>query len=171
MASMLKIVKIPDLFTIGNLCCGVLALFASFDQLPKISALYILGAMALDSLDGKVAGWLNQKNELGKELDSLADLISFGVAHAFIFYTVWPHDAMITVILLFFVSCGLLRLARYNISDGKGFEGVPITVNGVLFPALVFISSYHEDLLFYWPFIFVIQGFLMISSIKIKRLF
>ena len=63
MASMLKIVKIPDLFTIGNLCCGVLALFASFDQLPKISALYILGAMALDSLDGKVAGWLNQKNE------------------------------------------------------------------------------------------------------------
>jgi CDP-diacylglycerol---serine O-phosphatidyltransferase len=72
---------------------------------------------------------------------------------------------------LFFVACGMLRLARYNISEGTGFEGVPITVNGVIFPILFVLFSTFPESLKYWPTIFLIQGFLMISSFKIARIF
>ena len=75
------------------------------------------------------------------------------------------------VVSLFFVSCGMLRLARYNISEGTDFVGVPITVNGVLFPILFLLFSSFPESLKYWPMVFLIQGFLMISTLKISRIF
>ena len=171
MTSMIKLIKFSDFFTIGNLCCGVLAIFAAFDHQPEQVGFLILGSMLLDALDGKVAAWMHEKNALGRELDSLADLVSFGVAPAVLFYTLAPHALITTTILLVFISCGMLRLARYNISSGQGFEGVPITVNGLLFPALIFLSIHWPLLYPYWPFVFLTMGGLMVSSLKIRRLF
>jgi CDP-diacylglycerol--serine O-phosphatidyltransferase len=74
-------------------------------------------------------------------------------------------------VLLFFVACGMLRLARYNISEGTGFVGVPITVNSVLFPILFLLLSSFPESLKYWPMVFIIQSFLMISTFKISRIF
>ena len=73
--------------------------------------------------------------------------------------------------LLFFVACGMLRLARYNISTGKGFEGVPITVNGVLFPLLYLVFLAFPPSLDAWPLVFLAMGLLMASSLKVRRLF
>jgi CDP-diacylglycerol--serine O-phosphatidyltransferase len=80
-------------------------------------------------------------------------------------------DILSIAVSLFFVACGMLRLARYNISEITGFEGVPITVNGVLFPLLFLLISGFPESLKYWPIIFLIQGFLMISTFKISRIF
>lgn len=170
---MKSLIKVPDLFTIGNLALGLLAIFSAMDGNLPGAALLILGSMVLDALDGKVALWLNQQNPMGKQLDSLADLVSFGVAPAVIFHQsgAMENQVLQSLVAVFFVSCGMLRLARYNISEGKGFEGVPITVNGVLFPVLALMAVLFPSLYQIWPILLVIQGALMISTIKIARLF
>lgn len=171
MASMAHLVKVADLFTIGNLTCGMLAIFISADGSTLWAAGLVFVALILDTLDGKVAGWMNQKSEFGKQLDSLADLVSFGVAPACMYFA---HDGWHwaeTSILVAFVTCGMLRLARYNISESSGFEGVPITVNGFVFPALAAIGTVLPETLKIWPAVFVVQGLLMVSSLDVKRLF
>jgi CDP-diacylglycerol--serine O-phosphatidyltransferase len=149
----------------------MLAIFTSADGRPLWAAALMFVALILDTFDGKVAGWMNQRSEFGKQLDSLADLVSFGVAPAFMYFVMegprWPEAA----ILVAFVTCGMLRLARYNISRGSGFEGVPITVNGFVFPVLAAIGTLLPETIKIWPAVFVVQGLLMVSSLDIKRLF
>ena len=114
---------------------------------------------------------MHQKNLFGKQIDSMADLVSFGVAPMLLFFSLKTPGILISILLLFFIVCGMLRLARYNISEGPGFEGVPITVNGVLFPILFLIYSNFPGSLKFWPIIILIQGLLMISTIKVSRIF
>jgi CDP-diacylglycerol--serine O-phosphatidyltransferase len=106
-------------------------------------------AMAFDFLDGRVARWRHKSTLLGRELDSLADLISFGVAPAVLAFAVGLRGAWDAVVLVFFVSCGLSRLARYNVtaaelSDESGkvkyFEGTPIPTTLVLVALLAFLT-------------------------------
>ena len=101
----------------------------------------------------------------------MSDLVSFGVAPALLFYSLSSPGILGIIVALFFVACGMLRLARYNISEEAGFEGLPITVNGVLFPLLFLLFSSFPESLNYWPIIFLIQSVLMISTFKISRLF
>jgi CDP-diacylglycerol--serine O-phosphatidyltransferase len=77
---------------------------------------------------------------------------------------------LVMAVLLFFVVCGMLRLARYNISKRKHFEGLPTTVNGVLFPLLYFVSLFLPLILYLWPILFVAMGLLMASRIKVRRM-
>ena len=169
--NMLSLMKIADIFTVGNLCCGVLSIFLAIDGLFDLSALLLFLAVVFDVLDGKIAGLMNQKNLFGKQIDSMSDLVSFGVAPALLFYSLSSPGILGIIVVLFFVACGMLRLARYNISEESGFEGVPITVNGVLFPLLFLLFSRFPESLNYWPIIFLIQSVLMISTFKISRLF
>lgn len=69
------------------------------------------------------------------------------------------------------LSCDTFRLARYDVSEAQGFEGIPIMVNGVLFPVLFLIYSIFPESLNVWPFIIVIQGLLMVSTLKVSRIF
>jgi CDP-diacylglycerol--serine O-phosphatidyltransferase len=167
----LSLMKIADIFTVGNLCCGVLSILFAIDGSFYLSALLLFLAVIFDVLDGKIAGLLHQKNLFGKQIDSMSDLVSFGVAPALLFYSLSSPGILGIAVALFFVACGMLRLARYNISEGTGFEGVPITVNGVLFPVLFLLFNSFPQSLSYWPMVFLIQGFLMISTFKIARIF
>ena len=167
----LSLLKIADIFTVGNLCCGILSILLAIDGFFNLSALLLILAVVFDVLDGKIAGLLHQKNLFGKQIDSMSDLVSFGVAPVLLFYSLSSPGVLGIIVTLFFVACGMLRLARYNISDGAGFEGVPITVNGVLFPLLFLLFSSFPQSLNYWPMVFLIQGFLMISTFKISRIF
>ena len=171
MTGIARLVKVADFFTIGNLACGMTAIFASAEARPVLASSFIFLALILDSLDGKVAGWMHQKSEFGKQLDSLADLVSFGVAPAFLYFAQGHRHWVESVVLILFVACGMLRLARYNISDGVGFEGVPITVNGLVFPALVWLGIVLPQAIAAWPFVFIAQSLLMISSFRVGRLF
>ena len=166
-----SLMKLADIFTVGNLCCGILSILLAIDGHFGLSASLLFLAVVFDVLDGKIAGLLHQKNLFGKQIDSMSDLISFGVAPVLLYYSMGAPGLLGIAVSLFFVSCGMLRLARYNISDGIGFLGVPITVNGILFPMLFLVFSRFPNTLDFWPLILLIQGFLMISTLKISRIF
>jgi CDP-diacylglycerol--serine O-phosphatidyltransferase len=169
--NILRILKIADLFTVSNLVCGVLAIFAAYHSRYGVAAILILSALVLDTLDGKVAKLMHQQNLFGKQLDSFADLVSFGVAPAILYFTLREPGIGILLILVLFVVCGMLRLARYNVSEDEGFEGIPITVNGGLFPALYLGYEFLPASLTVWPAVFATMSVLMVSSLKVKRIF
>lgn len=167
----ISLLKVADFFTVGNLCCGVLSIAMAIDGSFTASAALVFLAMVLDVLDGKIAGLMRQDNLFGKQIDSMSDLVSFGVAPALLYYSLGSPGVLGVIVVLFFTACGMLRLARYNISEGGGFEGVPITVNGVIFPLLFLLFMSYPQSLKLWPLVFLLQGLLMISTIKVSRIF
>lgn len=140
--SMIRSFHLADWFTLGNAACDVGAIFAVMSYLQSQDVRHLLLACALillafvfDVFDGRVARWRQKTSSMGRELDSLADVISFGVAPAIIAYGAGMDGLWDRAILIYFVACGVSRLARYNItaetlaqgSDKvKYFEGTPI---------------------------------------------
>ena len=198
--SMIRSFHLADWFTLANAFCGVGAIFAvmSYLQMQDVKHLYfacglIPLALVFDVLDGRVARWRQQTSAMGRELDSLADVISFGVAPAAIAYGCGMQGMWDRVVLVFFVVCGVSRLARYNItaeklSEGgdkvKYFEGTPIPTSLVLVIVLavaaaqgalgselwfgmVHIAGYKLHPL---VLMFALSGSLMISRIRIPKL-
>jgi CDP-diacylglycerol--serine O-phosphatidyltransferase len=146
--SMIRGFHLADFLTLGNAACGMIALFQVVvygetrepSRLLTASALIPL-AFALDALDGWIARWRRKHSAMGRELDSLADVISFGVAPAVIAYGAGMQGLWDAAILIYFVACGVSRLARFNITaeqlstEGgkvKYFEGTPIPTTLVL---------------------------------------
>ena len=198
--SMIREFHLADWFTLGNACCGVGALFSVMTYLQTGAVWHIIlacglipAALVFDVLDGRIARWRQRASAMGRELDSLADVISFGVAPAAIAYAAGMQGLYDRIILVFFVACGVSRLARYNVtaeklSEGgdkvKYFEGTPIPTSmflvlllafaawqGAIGPALWFgavqIGGYtlHPLVL-----LFAASGSLMISRIRIPKL-
>ncbi len=146
--SMIRDFSLADLITLANGFAGTGAILATLQYMDTRDRRILWLAFALppvagvlDFLDGRVARWRHRASPLGKELDSLADLISFGVAPAVLGFAIGLRGAWDAVVLVYFVSCGLSRLARYNVTsaeleDGSGkvryFEGVPIPSSIVL---------------------------------------
>lgn len=140
--SMLREFQLADWFTLANAFCGTGAVFAAMRFLQDGRRSDLLIGMALiplafvfDALDGRVARWRKSSSTLGRELDSLADVISFGVAPAALAYACGMQGGWDWLVLSFFVCCGVSRLARYNVTaeqlagDGDKvpyFEGTPI---------------------------------------------
>ena len=140
--SMLRDFQLADWFTLGNAFCGTGAVFAALRYLQDEDVRFLLAGMALiplafifDALDGRIARWRKVASTLGRELDSLADVISFGVAPAALAYACGMQGGWDWIVLSGFVCCGVSRLARYNVtaetlSQGsdkvKYFEGTPI---------------------------------------------
>jgi CDP-diacylglycerol---serine O-phosphatidyltransferase len=140
--SMIRSFHLADFLTLANAACGLLAVFAVMAYLETRDLRRLLAATALipwalvfDVLDGRVARWRMRHSPMGRELDSLADVISFGVAPATIAYGAGMKGFWDIVILVYFVACGVSRLARFNVtaeqlSAGEGkvthFEGTPI---------------------------------------------
>ncbi|MFQ5894032.1 MAG: CDP-diacylglycerol--serine O-phosphatidyltransferase, partial [Nitrospinota bacterium] len=123
---------IPSLFTTGNAFCGFYAIIAAFNGMPYHAAVAILVAILFDGLDGRVARFTKTSTDFGLEYDSLADLLSFGVAPALLLYT-WtlkPFGRIGWLAVFLFVLCGALRLARFNVRVAepttRHFTGLPI---------------------------------------------
>ena len=146
--SMIREFHLADWFTLANSFAGMGALFSVMTFLQTGDVRHIFYACALiplafvfDVLDGSVARWRQQSSTMGRELDSLADVISFGVAPAAIAYACGMQGLFDRIVLVFFVACGVSRLARFNVtaealSEGgdkvKYFEGTPIPTSLVL---------------------------------------
>ena len=140
--SMIRDFHLADFFTLGNGACGTAAIFFAMshiaeDSIGKVyaAAAFIVLALVFDVLDGRIARWRHKASAMGRELDSLADVISFGVAPACLAYSLGFRGLWDALVLLYFVVCGISRLARYNITaesmsqeTGKVtyFEGTPI---------------------------------------------
>ena len=186
--SMIRSFHLADLITIANGCCGMGAVFQAMRFLQEQRPLHIYVAtaliplaIALDVLDGRVARWRQRQSAMGREMDSLADLISFGVAPAAIAYAAGLGTVVDQAMLMFFAVCGLSRLARYNItaeeltsSSGKVayYEGTPIPTS--ILPLAILVAAFHWNHLLLVtiagvPFhliglLFVISGSLMVSK-------
>jgi len=159
--SMLRGFHVADLFTIANGGCGVVAVFHAMRFLATrdarslwLAAALIPLAIVFDVLDGRIARWRHRQSSLGRELDSLADLISFGVAPASIAFAVGLDTPLDQAVLVYFVLCGLSRLARYNVTaealaDAGGtvryFEGTPIPTSVI--PLTALLALYAADAL------------------------
>ncbi|MFC4729729.1 CDP-diacylglycerol--serine O-phosphatidyltransferase [Coralloluteibacterium thermophilus] len=192
--TMLRGFHLADWFTLANAACGmgaVLAVLWSLDNDPRrgllAAALLIPLALVFDVLDGRVARWRHAQSPLGRELDSLADVVSFGVAPAALAWGAGMHGLWDGAILIYFVCCGVSRLARYNITaeamsadTGKVtyFEGTPIP-SSVLLALLVGVAvwlGHFGDALWFGavrlgpgelhPFalLFALSGTLMVSK-------
>ncbi len=154
--SMIRGFHLADFLTLANAACGVAAVFFAMVYVSDPSLRYFFVAAALapaafvfDTLDGKVARWRQQHSALGRELDSLADVISFGVAPATLAFAAGMRGAWDWVALIYFVCCGVSRLARFNVtaealSEGgdkvKYFEGTPIPTSVLLVGILAFAA-------------------------------
>lgn len=168
---------IPNLFTFINLSCGILSILFTFDGDYFLAGLFIIIAGLVDRYDGRVARFLQVESELGKELDSLADLVSFGVAPSILVFQLYnlksfgPVGILGLTILLLFPICGAYRLARYNTSAFDGnFRGVPITIAGS-FMALYVVLTYKTLTSVYLPvLLMLIFSYLMVSNLKLKKL-
>lgn len=136
---------IPNLFTIANLSLGILAIILAFNNRPDLAALMVIIAVLTDGLDGKLARALNAQSEFGKELDSLSDVISFGVAPAFMMYVVaFQHlGAIGWAVTVLFPTFGALRLARFNVANASPgyFIGLPIPAAGGLLSLLALFQA------------------------------
>ena len=159
--SMLREFHLADWFTLGNAFCGTGAVFAAMRFLQDGIVNDLLWGMALiplafvfDALDGRIARWRKVASTLGRELDSLADVISFGVAPAALGYACGLQGGWDWVVLSFFVGCGVSRLARYNVTaeslsgtEGKVkyFEGTPIPTS-VVIVGLLAIAAWNASI-------------------------
>lgn len=163
---------IPNMLTISNLFLGVMAILLAFQdgyQYVDYAAIMVILGMVLDGLDGRMARLLNAQSEFGKQLDSLSDVVTFGVAPALIIYAAALQElGMLGVVSIgVFPICGALRLARFNVqSTGNTgfFVGLPITAAG---GALATLALYHN---FFSPIYLVlfmlVLAYLMVSRVK-----
>jgi len=198
--SMIREFHLADWFTLANAVCGTGAMFSmlTYLQTTDVTHIYFAGgmvfaALVFDVLDGRIARWRQKTSGMGRELDSLADVISFGVAPAVIGYGCGMQGLYDRIILTYFVACGVSRLARYNItaealSDDEGkvkyFEGTPIPTSLLLVLLMLWAASQgalRESLWFGQvvfagftlhpiALLYAVSGSLMISRIRIPKL-
>jgi CDP-diacylglycerol---serine O-phosphatidyltransferase len=201
--SMLREFHLADFFTLGNAACGVGAVFFAMLYMASQAPFHFFAAAALapaafifDVLDGRIARARHQHSALGRELDSLSDVISFGVAPAALAFAAGMRGGWDAAALVFFVCCGVSRLARYNVTaeslssssdSGKVsyFEGTPIPTS-VLLTGVLALAAWQDRIgaslyggvysvgpweLHPMALLFVLSGSLMISkTLRIPKL-
>lgn len=154
-----------------NLGLGGFAILFILQGQYGLTVAFICAAAIFDSLDGKVARKLNIESELGKQLDSLCDIISFGVAPAILLYQSTLQDFGIagSIAAILFIACGAIRLARFNITEQDGFfVGLPITAAGCILTVSHLLNFAVPAPVF--MFIILTLSVLMISHFRIKKM-
>lgn len=168
----IKVDMIPSAFTLGNLFFGFLAIIWTMNEDYYIAAGLIILSVLMDSMDGKVARKLSVSSDFGKELDSLCDVVSFGVAPAILTYKVLleAHMGVWGILLAAaFALCGAVRLARFNVLNiTTHFLGVPITFAGGVMALLILFYKSLPWVVF--PIALAVLAFLMVSTVKVPKL-
>ena len=164
---------LPNMVTSGNLLCGVFSLMMTLNERYIVAAWLVFFAVIFDGFDGKVARMLGGGSQFGLEFDSLADLVSFGVAPAILMYQISLRDLHLigAVSACFFTLSVALRLARFNIVHVPGpFQGLPCPAGGLFVSSFVIagISTKMPPVLM--ALIILSVGGLMVSSIPYANL-
>ena len=171
-------VILPNMLTLIGVCIGLTSIRFALDGKFEFAIIAILFAALFDWLDGRIARLIKGTSEVGKELDSLADVISFGVAPAFImyFWTLSSLGKFGWLLCLIYVSCVALRLARFNVNSNQEpswkdnfFEGVPSPAGGILVlsPLILNLSNFDYIKIDYnviVPIFFILTSLLLISK-------
>ena len=170
---------LPNILTLGGVCLGISSIKFSIDGNFSLSVTLILLAAILDALDGRIARLIKGTSEFGKELDSLTDFVSFGIAPVFILYF-WElnsYGKLGWAIALIYSVCCVLRLARFNLTKHDNnqewknnfFEGIPSPAGGliILIPLIYELSNFDFDLnlRFVTPYLTIFIALLLVSKI------
>ena len=170
---------LPNMFTLVGVCIGLTSIKFAFDERFGLAIICIIVAGLIDGLDGRIARLIKGTSQVGKELDSLTDVISFGVAPAFIMYF-WQLNTLGRVgwlICLVYVICVALRLARFNVNSetqsswkDNFFEGVPSPAGGILVLMPLIYSKSEIQILnidnsYFVPILFILISLLLISKL------
>ena len=171
-------VILPNILTLVGVCIGLTSIKFAFDGKFELSIIAVIVAGIIDGLDGRIARLIKGTSKVGKELDSLTDMISFGVAPAFIMYF-WKLNTLGRfgwLVCLIYVICVALRLARFNVNSNQDpswkdnfFEGVPSPAGGILVltPLIISLTDFNYIQLNYdvlVPAFFIITSLLLISK-------
>ncbi|SMQ86609.1 CDP-diacylglycerol---serine O-phosphatidyltransferase [Bacillus sp. OV166] len=155
---------VPNLFTIGNLLCGVLSITFNMSGFLEVASIFIFFSAVLDLLDGRVARKLKVNSEFGVELDSLADIVSFGVAPVLLFHSLAAPSILTSLAFILFPTMGAIRLAKFSVKPTIGyFKGLPIPAAGLPLAGMGFFLYSNA-----WITLFL--ALLMVSPIKVKQL-
>ncbi|MCJ8008655.1 CDP-diacylglycerol--serine O-phosphatidyltransferase [Lederbergia wuyishanensis] len=154
---------VPNLFTIGNLLCGVLSITFNMSSFYQTASILIFISAILDLFDGRIARKLKVNSEFGVELDSLADIVSFGVAPALLFHSLAQPSVLASLAFFLFPTMGALRLAKFSVKPTIGyFRGLPIPAAGLPLAGMgLFLYSN--------VWITLILALLMVSPIRVKK--
>ena len=171
-------VILPNMLTLIGVCIGLTSIRFALDERFELAIIAIIFAALIDGLDGRIARLIKGTSKVGKELDSLTDMISFGVAPAFIMYF-WNLNSLGRfgwLLCLIYVICVALRLARFNVNSSQDsswkdnfFEGVPSPAGGILVltPLIISLSGFDYFQINYdtiVPIFFIVTSFLLISK-------
>ena len=171
-------VILPNMLTLIGVCIGLTSIRFALDEKFEFAIIAIIFAALIDGLDGRIARLIKGTSKVGKELDSLTDMISFGVAPAFIMYF-WKLSTLGRfgwLVCLIYVICVALRLARFNVNSNQEpswrdnfFEGVPSPAGGILVltPLIISLTDFNYVQLNYdiiVPAFFIITSLLLISK-------
>ena len=174
---------LASVITTFSLYLGLTSIFFSIRGEHEKSAYVILGAIICDMLDGTVARLTNTQSEFGKELDSLCDLVSFGVAPAVLIFCAFCYEApepmglgnrIGSVIAIIFAICGALRLARFNVyqaTQREHFTGLPIPAAGGTVAAFVLFTQYYNLHVAFWFLcpLTLLLAYLMVSTVRYPK--
>jgi CDP-diacylglycerol--serine O-phosphatidyltransferase len=187
---------IPSLFTCGNMSFGILSIFSSINGDFIYAAWFLVGALACDIFDGRIARMTNTTSDFGMQLDSLSDLVSFGIAPAIMMYMLVLNKMgnIGIAIAVLFVLCSALRLARFNVLAGRGevykhFVGLPTPAsagiiisfvlsykllipeeNSLNFKTIPLLMEHMPEFFNAMPIVIVVLSFLMVSNIPYMSL-
>ena len=170
---------LPNILTLGGVCLGISSIKFSIDGNFSLAVTLILFAAILDALDGRIARLIKGTSEFGKELDSLTDFVSFGIAPVFIlyFWELSKYGKLGWAIALIYSVCCVLRLARFNLTKVENqqewknnfFEGVPSPAGGILIlmPLIYELTdfSFNFDVKQFTPFLTILIALLLVSKI------
>lgn len=165
--------KIPNLFTLLNLSLGILSMLFMFENDYYMSSLLIILAALFDRFDGLLARKFNATSSLGKELDSLCDLISFGVAPSILVWHIRLIDFGIfgIIVTILYAIAGAYRLARYNTTEFSGiYLGIPITLSGGIVAIMaLYIIRYNMNNYILALFMLCLSYGMISTKIRLKK--
>jgi CDP-diacylglycerol--serine O-phosphatidyltransferase len=165
-----RLLRVADIATFLSIACGALSFLFVLDERFVLAGIAMLGSLVLDFLDGRIARLMGQESDFGMYLDSMADAMVFGMVPVAIALYLLPTSPVLTLSAIFFLCCGAFRLARFQATRiAGGFQGVPITVNGIIVPIILFLVP-DAWYWFVWPSYFIVMGIIMASSFKVKKL-
>lgn len=164
--------RAANFITFLNIMFGSTSILYTINGNYKVAAVLILAAVVMDGLDGRVARKLHTSSDLGRELDSLCDIVSFGVAPSVLLYSQVLANNFGFIGLaafLIFIICGAYRLARFNVLNiSEYFLGLPITIAGGLLAILSLLAAYLHPLIVL--FLILALSLFMISSIRLPKI-
>lgn len=159
--------QLPNILTLSNLLCGLFAIYSSMLGYFDVAGVFILLASAFDAVDGRAVRRVGNASNFGKELDSLADVVSFGVAPMIILLSTDGHRLMKFTVAAVYLCCAAIRLARFNSTQSnlEYFVGIPVPLAALL--SLLACFSVQSNFIYYM--IVLALGILMVSNLRLPN--